>query len=69
MITQMDIGSDETVGAPHGVSKVKKTNVLIKIYFLFLGWFRVVTSEYKGGIGSKYNLRIEEDCVWADPIV
>uniref|UniRef100_A0A0M3HNU0 cathepsin X n=1 Tax=Ascaris lumbricoides TaxID=6252 RepID=A0A0M3HNU0_ASCLU len=31
------------------------------------GWFRVVTSEYKHG-GSKYNLAIEEDCVWADPI-
>uniref|UniRef100_A0A158PID2 cathepsin X n=1 Tax=Angiostrongylus costaricensis TaxID=334426 RepID=A0A158PID2_ANGCS len=32
------------------------------------GWFRVVTSAYKSG-GSKYNLKIEEDCVWADPIV
>ncbi|KAI1718552.1 papain family cysteine protease domain-containing protein [Ditylenchus destructor] len=32
------------------------------------GWFRIVTSEYKGA-GSKYNLKIEEDCVWADPIV
>ncbi|GMT03294.1 hypothetical protein PENTCL1PPCAC_25468, partial [Pristionchus entomophagus] len=31
-----------------------------------LGWFRLVTSEYKNG-GSKYNLKIEEDCVWADP--
>jgi len=33
-----------------------------------LGWFRVVTSEYKNA-GSKYNLKIEEDCVWADPLV
>ncbi|MFH4977304.1 hypothetical protein AB6A40_004013 [Gnathostoma spinigerum] len=32
------------------------------------GWFRVVTSEYKDA-GSKYNLKIEQDCVWADPIV
>lgn len=32
------------------------------------GWFRVVTSEYKNA-GSKYNLKIEEDCVWADPVV
>ncbi|VDK52103.1 unnamed protein product [Anisakis simplex] len=32
------------------------------------GWFRIVTSEYKHA-GSKYNLKIEEDCVWADPIV
>uniref|UniRef100_A0A0N5APM2 cathepsin X n=1 Tax=Syphacia muris TaxID=451379 RepID=A0A0N5APM2_9BILA len=30
------------------------------------GWFRVVTSEYKNA-GSKFNLKIEEDCVWADP--
>lgn len=32
------------------------------------GWFRIVTSSYKDG-GSRYNLKIEEDCVWADPIV
>ncbi|VDN84553.1 unnamed protein product, partial [Brugia pahangi] len=31
------------------------------------GWFRIVTSEYKNS-GSKYNLKIEEDCVWADPV-
>nr|AAC47348.1 cysteine protease precursor [Onchocerca volvulus] len=31
------------------------------------GWFRIVTSEYKNS-SSKYNLKIEEDCVWADPI-
>lgn len=30
------------------------------------GWFRIVTSEYKNS-SSKYNLKIEEDCVWADP--
>ena len=34
-----------------------------------LGWFRLVTSEYKGGTGTKYNLRIETDCVWADPLL
>ncbi|KAE9554920.1 hypothetical protein FO519_001885 [Halicephalobus sp. NKZ332] len=33
-----------------------------------IGWFRIVTSDYKDG-GSKYNLKIEEDCAWADPIV
>lgn len=33
------------------------------------GWFRIVTSTYKGGSGSKYNLAIEEDCAFADPIV
>ncbi|VDM98418.1 unnamed protein product [Thelazia callipaeda] len=32
------------------------------------GWFRIVTSEYNNS-GSKYNLKIEEDCVWADPSV
>lgn len=32
------------------------------------GWFRVPTSKFRDG-GSKYNLKIEEDCVWADPIV
>ena len=32
------------------------------------GWFKIVTSAYKDA-GSKYNLKIEEDCVWADPIV
>ncbi|VDK70840.1 unnamed protein product [Litomosoides sigmodontis] len=32
------------------------------------GWFRIVTSEYRNS-SSKYNLKIEEDCVWADPIV
>ncbi|CAK5089538.1 unnamed protein product [Meloidogyne enterolobii] len=30
------------------------------------GWFRIVTSEYRNG-GNKYNLKIEEDCYWADP--
>ncbi|KAI6226043.1 Cathepsin X [Aphelenchoides besseyi] len=32
------------------------------------GWFRVVTSQYKSS-GSKYNLKIEEECAFADPIV
>ena len=38
-------------------------------FSLALGRLRVVTSEYKGATGSKYNLLIEEDCVWNDPIV
>ncbi|KAI6241189.1 Peptidase C1A domain containing protein [Aphelenchoides fujianensis] len=32
------------------------------------GWFRIVTSAYKNG-GSKYNLKIEEECSFADPVV
>ncbi|CAJ0565365.1 unnamed protein product, partial [Mesorhabditis spiculigera] len=32
------------------------------------GWFRIVTSEYKDA-GSRFNLRVEEDCVWGDPII
>jgi len=30
------------------------------------GWFRIVTSKYKGG---KYNLGIEDNCAWAVPII
>merc|ERR1712198_812773 len=30
------------------------------------GWFRIVTSAYKGG---KYNLGVEDNCAWAVPIV
>uniref|UniRef100_A0A3Q2SZU0 Cathepsin Z n=1 Tax=Fundulus heteroclitus TaxID=8078 RepID=A0A3Q2SZU0_FUNHE len=33
------------------------------------GWLRIVTSAYKGGSGSKYNLALEEDCMYGDPIV
>jgi len=33
------------------------------------GWFRLVTSAFRGGKGNEYNLRIEEDCVWADPLL
>ncbi|CAD5209702.1 unnamed protein product [Bursaphelenchus xylophilus] len=32
------------------------------------GWFRIVTSEYKNS-GSRLNLKIEEDCVFADPLI
>ncbi|KAI6207690.1 Cathepsin X [Aphelenchoides besseyi] len=32
------------------------------------GWFRIVTSQYRSS-GSKYNLKIEEECAFADPIV
>lgn len=33
------------------------------------GWFRIVTSKYKGGEGKKYNLAIETRCNYADVIV
>ncbi|XP_008324882.1 cathepsin Z-like [Cynoglossus semilaevis] len=33
------------------------------------GWLRIVTSAYKGGSGSKFNLALEEDCVYGDVIV
>lgn len=33
------------------------------------GWFRIVTSLYKGGSGNKYNLGIEGGCIYAIPIV
>lgn len=33
------------------------------------GWFRIVTSLYKDGTGNKYNLGIESDCVFGDPII
>jgi cathepsin X len=32
------------------------------------GWFRIVTSKYKNG-GNRYNLGIEAECAYADPIV
>uniref|UniRef100_A0A8C2FSZ3 Cathepsin Z n=1 Tax=Cyprinus carpio TaxID=7962 RepID=A0A8C2FSZ3_CYPCA len=33
------------------------------------GWARIVTSAYKGGKGNWYNLAIEHDCAYGDPIV
>ena len=33
------------------------------------GWFRIVTSKYKGGLGARFNLAIEETCAFAVPIV
>ncbi|KAK7114155.1 cathepsin Z-like [Littorina saxatilis] len=33
------------------------------------GWARVVTSRYKGGEGSKYNLGIETDCHFGDALL
>jgi len=33
------------------------------------GWFKIVTSTYKNGTGDHYNLGIEEECAYADPIV
>uniref|UniRef100_A0A8D3BKN1 Cathepsin Z n=1 Tax=Scophthalmus maximus TaxID=52904 RepID=A0A8D3BKN1_SCOMX len=33
------------------------------------GWMKIVTSAYKGGSGSRYNLALEEDCMYGDMIV
>ncbi|XP_076470804.1 cathepsin Z-like [Babylonia areolata] len=33
------------------------------------GWVRMVTSLYKGGEGNHYNLGVEKDCHYGDPIV
>jgi len=33
------------------------------------GWFKIVTSLYKNGTGDHYNLGIEQECGYADPIV
>ncbi|XP_029917152.1 cathepsin Z-like [Myripristis murdjan] len=33
------------------------------------GWLRIVTSAYKGGSGSRYNLAVEEDCMYGDPVI
>lgn len=33
------------------------------------GWYRTVTSLYKGGEGNHYNLGIEKHCYYGDPIV
>uniref|UniRef100_A0A914IDM3 cathepsin X n=1 Tax=Globodera rostochiensis TaxID=31243 RepID=A0A914IDM3_GLORO len=34
-----------------------------------MGWFRIVTSIYRGGRGDQYNLGIERECYFADPDV
>jgi hypothetical protein len=31
------------------------------------GFFRIVTSAYKGGKGNEYNLALEDSCGWAVP--
>lgn len=33
------------------------------------GWFRIVTSKYKNGTGNDYNLAVETDCAFADPVL
>ncbi|XP_070693024.1 cathepsin Z-like [Pempheris klunzingeri] len=33
------------------------------------GWLKIVTSSYKGGSGSKYNLALEDDCMFGDMII
>lgn len=43
------------------------------IYYSFVqgekGWLKIVTSAYKGGSGSHYNLALEEDCMYGDPVL
>lgn len=34
-----------------------------------VGFFRIVTSAYKNGKGDNYNLAIESNCAYADPII
>jgi len=34
-----------------------------------LGWFRIVTSAFKGGQGGSYNLGVEDNCAWAVPVI
>lgn len=54
----------------------------IQIFYLFLlffvitlcfqgehGWARIVTSAYKGGKGHWFNLGIENNCAYGDPVV
>lgn len=54
---------------------LKRMTFLFKSWLLYFclqgekGWLRIVTSAYKGGSGSKYNLAVEEDCMYGDPIV
>lgn len=33
------------------------------------GWFRIVTTTYKNNTGQYYNLGIENNCAYGDPIV
>nr|XP_056723498.1 cathepsin Z-like [Euleptes europaea] len=33
------------------------------------GWLRIVTSAYKGGRGGHYNLAVERNCAYGDPIL
>ncbi|XP_060086705.1 cathepsin Z-like [Heteronotia binoei] len=33
------------------------------------GWLRIVTSAYKGGSGGHYNLAVERNCAYGDPIL
>ncbi|XP_063951926.1 cathepsin Z-like [Lytechinus pictus] len=33
------------------------------------GWFRIVTSKFKGGQGNNNNLAIESECAFGDPIL
>ncbi|XP_026520697.1 cathepsin Z-like [Notechis scutatus] len=33
------------------------------------GWLRIVTSAYKDGKGSYYNLALEEECAYGDPVL
>lgn len=33
------------------------------------GFFQIVTSKYRSGTGGQYNLNIERDCAYGDPII
>jgi len=33
------------------------------------GWFKIVTSSYRGGQGNEYNLGVEENCAFGVPIL
>jgi len=33
------------------------------------GWFRIVISKYKNGIGNDWNRQIEADYAYADPLI
>ncbi|TUE53338.1 Cathepsin Z [Bagarius yarrelli] len=50
-----------------------RTNVFILFSVVLVqgekGWLRIVTSAYKGGSGSQYNLALEKDCMYGDPVL